>query len=72
MIDTTRVQAVSGRFLFSRFRTLSAGSRLRRWQRVCRRTTLYVACGGINAVAVVDTATGKIRGLIPTAWYPNG
>ncbi len=34
--------------------------------------TLYAACGGINAVAVMDAATGKVRGLIPTAWYPNG
>ena len=33
--------------------------------------TLYVACGGVNAVAVLDAATGKQRGLIPTAWYPN-
>lgn len=32
---------------------------------------LYVACGGINAVAVLDAKTGKQRGLIPTAWYPN-
>ena len=35
-------------------------------------TTLFVACGGINAVAVVRTADGFIQGLIPTAWYPNG
>jgi DNA-binding beta-propeller fold protein YncE len=33
--------------------------------------TLYVALGGLNAVAVVDVKTEKIRGLIPTAWYPN-
>lgn len=33
--------------------------------------TLYVACGGINAIAVVDTDRGTLRGLIPTAWYPN-
>ncbi len=33
--------------------------------------TLYAACGGINAVAVIDTATTTTRGLIPTAWYPN-
>jgi YVTN family beta-propeller protein len=33
--------------------------------------TLYVACGGINAVAVVNLRTRKIAGLIPTAWYPN-
>lgn len=33
--------------------------------------TLYVACGGINAIAVVATKTGTLAGLIPTAWYPN-
>jgi YVTN family beta-propeller protein len=33
--------------------------------------TLYVACGGINAVAVLDAKDGKQKGLIPTAWYPN-
>ena len=32
--------------------------------------TLFVACGGLNAVAQVTTATGKIDGLIPTGWYP--
>ncbi len=35
------------------------------------RKTLFVACGGINAVAVLDPANGAMRGLIPTAWYPN-
>ena len=35
-------------------------------------TTLFVACGGLNAIAVVRTADGVISGLIPTAWYPNG
>ncbi|WP_414663351.1 bifunctional YncE family protein/alkaline phosphatase family protein [Horticoccus sp. 23ND18S-11] len=35
-------------------------------------STLYVACGGINAVAVLDAARGTMKGLIPTAWYPNG
>ncbi len=33
--------------------------------------TLYVACGGINAVAALNAADGKLKGLIPTAWYPN-
>jgi YVTN family beta-propeller protein len=33
--------------------------------------TLFVACGGINAVVVVDTAGGALRGMIPAAWYPN-
>lgn len=32
---------------------------------------LWVACGGINAIAVMDAASGKIEGLIFTAWYPN-
>ena len=32
---------------------------------------LYVACGGINAIAVLNPADGRQRGLIPTAWYPN-
>src|SRR5262249_8511229 len=34
--------------------------------------TLFVACGGINAVAVVRTSDGTTQGLIPTGWYPNG
>jgi hypothetical protein len=34
--------------------------------------TLFVACGGINAVAVLRTNDGTIQGLIPTSWYPNG
>ncbi|MGE5732530.1 MAG: alkaline phosphatase family protein, partial [Gemmatimonas sp.] len=37
--------------------------------------TLYVALGGVNAVAVYDVArnlaTPKLKGLIPTAWYPS-
>ena len=33
---------------------------------------LFAACGGINAVVVIDTAAGKIQGMIPTGWYPNG
>jgi YVTN family beta-propeller protein len=34
--------------------------------------TLYVANGANNAVAVVDVAQpSKVRGLIPTGWYPT-
>jgi YVTN family beta-propeller protein len=33
--------------------------------------TLYVACGGINAVAVVDTKSGLVQGMIPAGWYPT-
>ncbi len=31
---------------------------------------LYVACAGINALAVVETTQGKVLGYIPTAWFP--
>jgi YVTN family beta-propeller protein len=34
--------------------------------------TLYVANAGDNDVAVVNLTTGATRGLIPTAWYPDG
>lgn len=30
--------------------------------------TLYVACLGLNAVAVIDTKKGKVKGYIPTGW----
>lgn len=34
---------------------------------------LFVACAGINAIAVIDVGErlGGIEGLIPTAWYPS-
>ncbi len=35
------------------------------------RKYLYVSCGGINAIAVIDIVSGAIAGLIPTGWYPN-
>jgi len=33
--------------------------------------TLFVALADLNAVAVVDTAKGDVRGYIPTGWYPT-
>src|SRR5205823_3199535 len=32
--------------------------------------TLFVACGGINAVATVDLPGEKVSGYLPTSWYP--
>ena len=32
---------------------------------------LYVALSGLNAVAVVETATRKVLGYIPTGWFPT-
>src|SRR5207244_2410196 len=31
---------------------------------------LYVACAGINAVAVLETDDGTVRGYLPTGWFP--
>ncbi len=31
---------------------------------------LYVACAGINALAVIDTEQEKVLGYIPTGWFP--
>ena len=33
-------------------------------------TRLYVACSGINAVAVLDAREGQVLGYFPTAWFP--
>lgn len=33
--------------------------------------TLYVALLGFNAVAVIDTESGKTKGLIPSGWGPT-
>lgn len=33
---------------------------------------LYVSCGGLNGVAVLDLSTLKIKGWITTAWHPGG
>ncbi len=30
----------------------------------------YVACAGINAVALLDARRGKVLGYLPTAWFP--
>lgn len=34
--------------------------------------TLYVANAGNNDIAVIDLNESKMKGLIPTAWYPTG
>ncbi|MBZ5513876.1 MAG: bifunctional YncE family protein/alkaline phosphatase family protein [Acidobacteriia bacterium] len=33
-------------------------------------TRLYVACAGINAIAVVDARSDRVLGYLPTAWFP--
>ncbi len=34
-------------------------------------SSLYVTMAQVNAVAVIDRASGLFRGYIPTAWYPT-
>lgn len=31
--------------------------------------TLYVACAGLNAVAVIDLTTNRVQGFIPAGWF---
>lgn len=31
---------------------------------------LYVACAGLNAVAMLDAKTGMVKSYLPTAWFP--
>jgi YVTN family beta-propeller protein len=31
---------------------------------------LYVTCAGINAIAVLDAASGHVQGFIPAGWFP--
>lgn len=33
--------------------------------------TLFAACGGLNAIAVLHASDLKVKGYMPTAWYPN-
>ncbi len=33
--------------------------------------TLYVTLGDMNAVAVVDVHSGKVKGYVPAGWYPT-
>ncbi len=33
--------------------------------------TLYAANGGNNALAVIDLSNGRLKGMIPTGWYPG-
>ncbi len=71
VIDTRRM-AVAQTFAIAPFAVKAAGIAPTALALSKDRATLYAACGGINAIAVMDARTGAVRGLIPTAWYPNG
>ena len=71
VIDTKQM-AVTQTFSIEPFAVKAAGIAPTALALSADRATLYAACGGINAVAVINARTGTLRGLIPTAWYPNG
>jgi YVTN family beta-propeller protein len=35
------------------------------------QNTLYIALSDMNAIAVVDTASLKVKGYVPAGWYPT-
>src|SRR5262249_57391053 len=70
VIDT-KSNRVSATFPIQPFTRIVAGIAPTALALSPERSVLYVACGGINAVAVLDASTGNIRGLISTGWYPN-
>lgn len=70
VIDTARL-AVVKTFPIDPFAAKPAGIAPTALALSADRKTLYAACGGINAIAVLDAQFGTVRGLVPTAWYPN-
>ena len=70
VVDTTR-NAILRTIALDPFSVKAAGIAPTALALSSDRKTLYAACGGINAIAVVDAQAGTVRGLIPTAWYPN-
>ncbi|HEX8710267.1 MAG TPA: bifunctional YncE family protein/alkaline phosphatase family protein, partial [Terracidiphilus sp.] len=70
VIDT-RANRVAQTFAIDPFRKQAEGVAPNALAVSADGKTLYVACGGINAVAVMRADDGQIEGLIPTAWYPN-
>ncbi len=71
VIDTKRA-VVAQTFAIEPFAVKAAGLAPTALALSKDRATLFAAMGGINAVAVMDARTGAVRGMIPTAWYPNG
>ena len=71
VIDTKRDNVVS-RFAIAPFASRQIGLAPTALALAPDGRSLYVALGGANAVAVYDVAgDAKLRGLIPTSWYPS-
>ncbi|MBS1721736.1 MAG: hypothetical protein JSS66_01885 [Armatimonadetes bacterium] len=69
VIDTGADKVVSTTMLRpSELRGLPGVTPLGLWQ---EGTALYVACAGLNAVAIVDLDANRVKGYVPTGWYPT-
>jgi YVTN family beta-propeller protein len=75
VIDTTK-NTVSDTISVEPFRGAHAGTQPNNLALSSNGDTLYVTNGGNNDVAVVNVSDkgkfGRIKGLIPTGWYPTG
>ena len=74
-IIDTKSDVVTGHIPVAPFRERKAGLAPTALALSPDRRTLYIALGGVNAVAVYDVshspASSTLKGLIPTAWYPS-
>src|SRR4051812_18555747 len=73
VIDT-RTNRVLSKYAMAPFRQKGVGASPTAVAVAPDGRTLFVALGGLNAVALFDVAAdgrGTLAGLIPTAWYPS-
>jgi DNA-binding beta-propeller fold protein YncE len=73
-IIDTKVDSVVGHIAIAPFRERKTGLAPTALALSPDRRTLYVALGGVNAVAVYDVGnlgSPELKGLIPTSWYPS-
>ncbi|MCW2876573.1 MAG: beta-propeller repeat-containing protein [Sphaerisporangium sp.] len=73
VIDTT-ANKVTGTISVAPYRGAKAGTSPTGLDLSADGNTLYVADSGNNDVALIDVGRefGRVKGLIPTAWYPTG
>ena len=71
----TNADSVIGHIAIAPFRERKTGLAPTALALAPDRRTLYVALGGVNAVAIYDVTPNlpwpTLKGLIPTAWYPS-
>jgi YVTN family beta-propeller protein len=70
VIDT-RTDTLAGDIDVRPMRTLPPGSAPNAVALSSDGSRLYVALGGNNALAVVDTGSRVVLGFVPTGWYPS-